>query len=949
MKKNSLSRFAAILMATVMWGSLASPACVNVMAAKKNLKNAPIILKDAEVFAFKSTEAQNAAIMRAQNLPEAFDLRHVGGTTRVTNGKTVFDGGKNYVTQVKAQDPFSDCWSYAVIAASEASILYDSGVTDEEYKAKNGGRALDLSEKALAYYAVQRIRDTDVGYGIPASQIGEGAYCDDSTDKNKVYDVGGLSFYGASLFGSGIGPKDESTRFPGEENEYPYANGGKDGLTDYDVYSDPELRGQMKEILRKVFMAEYPDKTEADFEAVFKKKTERILAIGGSDRSKYSSLDDWSIDVDYQHRFENNYAALRECHILPIPVKRNPDYSLKKDGNGKVIYDKAAIAAVKSELASGRAVAVGYYGDQSAPGQALTEEACLNVTGDDPTWAQYTYDERKPGNHMVTIVGYDDNYSRTNFLSGKDSKGNDKTPPEDGAFIVKNSWGSVNDETPGQHNYEDWGINGSGYFYLSYYDKSITEFRSFDYYTDKDPEKPASSKYYINQYDLMPMTGAFSMQEPEPVLLANVFEAGYDQNISYISTQTDSHETEVTYEVYKLNDYYSNPRDGVLLESGTKMVEYGGYCRIKLNNRNKVKKGQHFSVIMTHKVSTDAAPVYDVGINIGLSEARGIDGGIYRKKGVVNRGESLAYYDGKWSDWIDFYQDHYSEKIKAYSPLYEQLDNHAIKAYGEPLSESGADSVSLSKRSVSIGKGQTFALKAVIAPDSASACGVKWKSSNKKVATVDKDGVVKGIKKGTATITATTADGKKKKATCRVTVTGGKVKFVKSISVNKTNLTLAKGGNSKLKTKSLKPSNAKDKKVTWISSDPKIATVNSSGKVTAKSPGVATISAFAGEAAATCYVTVKPSVTKVTLSAKTKTMKVGDSPFDLSPKVYPFGAAGGKFKYKASKSGIVSVSRDGKVTPIKPGTTTVKVTGGKKSATCRITVKAKTDLDKRRY
>ncbi|MBQ9361437.1 MAG: Ig-like domain-containing protein, partial [Lachnospiraceae bacterium] len=46
---------------------------------------------------------------------------------------------------------------------------------------------------------------------------------------------------------------------------------------------------------------------------------------------------------------------------------------------------------------------------------------------------------------------------------------------------------------------------------------------------------------------------------------------------------------------------------------------------------------------------------------------------------------------------------------------------------------------------------------------------VTWKSSNKKVATVDKNGKVKGIKKGTATVTVTTKDGKKK-AVCKVTV-----------------------------------------------------------------------------------------------------------------------------------------------------------------------------------
>ena len=78
-----------------------------------------------------------------------------------------------------------------------------------------------------------------------------------------------------------------------------------------------------------------------------------------------------------------------------------------------------------------------------------------------------------------------------------------------------------------------------------------------------------------------------------------------------------------------------------------------------------------------------------------------------------------------------------------------------------------ATAVSLNKTAVTIKKGKTFKLKATLTPKN-STDKVTYKSSKKNVATVDKKGVIKAKKKGTATITVKTASGKK--ATCKVTV-----------------------------------------------------------------------------------------------------------------------------------------------------------------------------------
>lgn len=78
--------------------------------------------------------------------------------------------------------------------------------------------------------------------------------------------------------------------------------------------------------------------------------------------------------------------------------------------------------------------------------------------------------------------------------------------------------------------------------------------------------------------------------------------------------------------------------------------------------------------------------------------------------------------------------------------------------------------VKLNKTSISLDTGKTYTLKATISPKNATDKAVTWKTSNKGVATVTSKGVVKGVKAGTATITATAKDGSKKKATCKVTV-----------------------------------------------------------------------------------------------------------------------------------------------------------------------------------
>ena len=156
--------------------------------------------------------------------------------------------------------------------------------------------------------------------------------------------------------------------------------------------------------------------------------------------------------------------------------------------------------------------------------------------------------------------------------------------------------------------------------------------------------------------------------------------------------------------------------------------------------------------------------------------------------------------------------------------------------------------IKLSAKKLTLKQNATKQLKAAL--DKNATDKVTWSSSNKKVATVDKNGVVTAVKKGTVTITAKTSGGKK--ATCKVTV---KVPATK-VKLNKTKATVAKGRTLTLKA-TMTPSSSTDK-LTWTSSNKKVATVDKNGKVKALKKGTATITVkTASGKKATCKITVK--------------------------------------------------------------------------------------------
>ena len=613
--------------------------------------------------------------------PARFDLRDYG-----------------VVTPVKSQSPWGSCWSFGGIAAAESSILTTLGMTNEEYKAKTG-KDFDLSEKHLLWFATHPITElTD------PKQVGEGLYNSMEEDNpNAIYNSGGGTVFVTTLFSSGVGPV--------PEEYFPYQ--GAEELTETQ-YVDKYYE-EMKPYLRSVYSQD-PDMTVEDAVALVHEQPEKYEELFGEVTEKgyldstaeeltveqvdeaylawykavmkrngdaFSVRDDWTIPYSDENGRSNRdiYAGftLVDGNILPS--------LMIKDSEGKwLAVNDAGVRAVKSELLQGRAVCAGFKADKSRPGEATTV-GYMNTD----TWAHYTFED-VPQSHAICIVGWDDNYSKDNFNP-------DHKPPADGAWLVKNSWGSETDYVTLPNGTvvgkDTWGIEDAdgkhtGYFYISYYDKTLNNAETMVFDTDLLME---GTDMGVWMYDYMPSSYAFETgvetkdQSADVLKTANVFvnDTGSDVRLYSVSTKTASPRARVVYSLYLLNDGAQNPEDGKLLDRKVGYYEYAGFHRQKLNGEITIKDGETLAIVAEESVvNADGEKLYEYAVNTAPTEktAEALETLQYGVA-VVNKGESFLYEDGQWKDWSDALAEAEQESAGDGFSLKEAVavDNFSIKAY----------------------------------------------------------------------------------------------------------------------------------------------------------------------------------------------------------------------------------------------------------------------------
>ena len=252
--------------------------------------------------------------------------------------------------------------------------------------------------------------------------------------------------------------------------------------------------------------------------------------------------------------------------------------------------------------------------------------------------------------------------------------------------------------------------------------------------------------------------------------------------------------------------------------------------------------------------------------------------------------------------------------------------------------------------------GETTKATATIMPEGAEGVELAWTSSDDKIATVDKDGNVKAVAEGKATLTVTATQGSgdsavTKTATVDVTVIkdGGTdpepekpvLTGVKA-SVEKAEL---KVGETTKATATIMPEGAEGVELAWTSSDDKIATVDKDGNVKAVAEGKATLTVTAtqgsGDSAVTKTATVDVTVIKdggtdpepekpvvltgVKASVKKADLKVGETT-KATAKITPEKAENLTFAWASSDKKVATVDADGNVKAVGKGTAKLTVT-----------------------
>ena len=163
---------------------------------------------------------------------------------------------------------------------------------------------------------------------------------------------------------------------------------------------------------------------------------------------------------------------------------------------------------------------------------------------------------------------------------------------------------------------------------------------------------------------------------------------------------------------------------------------------------------------------------------------------------------------------------------------------------------------------------------------------------------------------------------------------------VTDITLNKNELNLVPGETEKL-VATIYPKDATNNKITWVSSDPNVATVSDDGLVSAINNGNTTITVTTqdGNKKATCLVTVEHPVTNITLNKNELTLIPGETE-KLIATIYPENATNKEIAWASNNPNVATVNDDGLVTAITNGKATITATtqDGNKKATCDVIV-----------
>lgn len=280
--------------------------------------------------------------------------------------------------------------------------------------------------------------------------------------------------------------------------------------------------------------------------------------IGGWDSGAVATLAAWQgavpestvpysgEEVDESLRYASDYHLQHAFYLAGGPFSQTE-------------VAKPSLDQIKSMLMEHGALSIDYYASDE------------NNSYNEETFAWYNSEKKSP-DHAVTLVGWDDRFSRANFLE-------ENRPQKDGAWLVRNSWG------------EDWG--DGGYFWLSYEDKSLVS--SCIYQVE------AADNYQTNyQYDTCGWIFSASTQiDGLTGYGANVFTAEETEQLEAVSFYTTDSDTHYEIEIYTGLTDPQNPVSGKkALSAQTGMEPFAGYHTVPLDDAVLLSEGETFSVVV---------------------------------------------------------------------------------------------------------------------------------------------------------------------------------------------------------------------------------------------------------------------------------------------------------------------------------------------------------------
>ena len=488
----------------------------------------------------------------------------------------------------------------------------------------------------------------------------------------------------------------------------------------------------------------------------------------------------------------------------------------------------------------------------------------------------YNSNEVNSFNHAISIVGWDDSYAANNF---------DNKPTRNGAWLIKNSWGT--------------GFGNQGYFWMSYDEYSLGSVYSYEF-KNKDEEN-------IYQYDGTNNALRYTLSSNTSTYANEFLVKRTNEELNAVSVGSATSNIPYKLEIYTNLTDINNPTSGNCEVNQNGIIENDGINYIKLSKGISLKDNTYYSIVFTL---------------FGTNE---------------NNASIMLDATLKGTD-IEFIADTSNEYcfIKSYN-TWGKLSDNTFRIKGITIKEEPKpiETIILNKTDITLTKGTSETLQAIINPsDTTDDKTLKWTSSNPDVATVDNTGKVTAVGGGTATITVKSQNGKE--ASCEVKVTSK----IESISLNKSNITLSKGTSETLKA-TINPSDTTDDKtLKWTSSNPNIATVDNTGKVTAVGGGTATITVKSQNGKeASCEVKVTSKIESISLNKSNITLSKGTSE-TLKATINPSDATDDKtLTWKSEDENIAKVDGNGKVTGVGTGTTNITViTSNGKSAACKVTV-----------